>query len=596
MNNPPSLQRRLRNGTLLMLALIVLLGIYTLPQVFRLGRAIQDTLQRNYVSIEAAQHMHAALTALQVAEHSGTTPQVLPGSRAEFEKWMAVEDGDITEEGEKNLAADLNRRGKKLFDDATAAPPGANHDRDFGELHGRLDDLIEMNKTAMFRADSRADQLARRLTYDFAVGLALVLIAGAAVSWGLGRRLSRPLTELTERLRGISQRKTQVRLGAQPLVELEAVAHEFNQMAERLEHYDQLNVERLVYEKSKTEAIIEGLEDGVVLIDSEGIVTHINEIASMIIGVDSKDALGSLFDDLSSNHPHYIRVRDALRNLRKAGPGNNRIEVDLHVRGREHSYVLKPVPLRQGEGKPIGTLLILQDVTFIRDQDRARTNLVATLSHELRTPLTSLALSAELLNRSSGDSVHKDKELLGVILEECQRMRQLTDNLLNLARGETAAIAVQRVRLDLARIASDVTKRFAIQAREKQVKIAEHIEQVPPIVGDPVKLSWVISNLIGNALRYTPAGGSIEVTAQPGNSATRLIVTDSGPGIPPDLRDHIFERFAQYDTEGMGKGAAGLGLSIVKEIVEAHGGRIFVESNNSHGTKFIVEIPAAPEV
>jgi len=155
---------------------------------------------------------------------------------------------------------------------------------------------------------------------------------------------------------------------------------------------------------------------------------------------------------------------------------------------------------------------------------------------------------------------------------------------------------MQRVPLDLAKIAADVTKRFALQAREKQVKIAERIEAVPAIVGDPVKLSWVISNLLGNALRYTPAGGSIEVIAQRANRATRLVVADSGPGIPAEFRDHIFERFAQYEAEGTGKGAAGLGLSIVKEIVEAHGGRIFVESNNAHGTKFIVEIPAAMEV
>ena len=391
-------------------------------------------------------------------------------------QWIDVENHDFTEVGEPELAADIARRANKLFADVAAAPPGTYHDREFAELNGRLDDLIAMNKAAMFRADSRSVKLGKHLAYEFAGGLALVLLVGAAVSWGLGWRLSKPLTELTERLRGISQRKSQVRLGPQPLAELEAVAREFNQMAERLEQYDKLNVERLVYEKSKTEAIIESLEDGVVLIDREGIVAHINEIASLILGVDPQDALGSPFDDLSSNHPHYLRVRDALRTLQRAGPDGHRTEIDLHVRGRDHSYVLKPVPLHHTVGKSLGTLLILQDVTYIRDQDRARTNLVATLSHELRTPLTSLALSAELLSRENApDRIRKSNELLQVILEECSRMRQLTDNLLNLARGEVPAIAVQQKRLDLARLAADVTKRFAIQAREKHVEIEEHI-------------------------------------------------------------------------------------------------------------------------
>ena len=593
----PSLRSRIRDGTLLTLALVVLLGLFTLPRLFQLGGAIRATLYANYVSIEAAQHMHASLTTLQVAEHDGRAKETLPESRKIFAKWFDVENHDFTEDGEPELAADIQRRGEKLFDEVAAEPSGTTHDREFTELHARLDDLIAMNKAAMFRADSRSIKLGKHLAYEFAGGLMLVLIVGAAVSWGLGWRLSKPLTELTERLRGISQRKSQVRLGPQPLAELEAVAREFNQMAERLEQYDKLNVERLVYEKSKTEAIIESLEDGVVLIDANGVVAHINEIASLILGVDPVDALGSPFDDLSSNHPHYLRVRDALRTLQRAAPDGHRIEIDLHVRGREHSYVLKPVPLHHTEGISLGTLLILQDVTYIRDQDRARTNLVATLSHELRTPLTSLALSAELMNRDLTESNNaKHIELLQVILEECSRMRQLTDNLLNLARGEVPAIAVQQKRLDLARLAAEVTKRFALQAREKQVEIQESIESVPEIIGDPVKLSWVISNLVGNALRYTPSGGTINVSARANDGSTRLEIADSGPGIPPELKDYIFERFVQYGSDGFEKGSAGLGLSIVKEIVEAHGGRIFVESNNSHGSKFIVEIPAAVQI
>lgn len=589
----PSLQRQIRNGTLLLLVWVVLLGLYTLPRVYRLGGAIRETLYRNYVSIEAAQNMHAALRTLQIAEHDGHAKDFLPGAQRMFTQWLEVENHSPPEAGEPELAADIGRRGKQLFAEIAAAPPGIRHDREFDELNGRLDDLIALNKAAMFRADSRAVKLSRQLAYEFAAGLLLVLVVGAAVSWGLGWRLSQPLTELAERLRGISQRKSQVRLGHQPLAELEAVAREFNQMAERLEQYDKLNVERLVYEKSKTEAIIESLEDGVVLIDSEGIVAHINEIASLILGVDAQEALGSPFDDLNSNHPHYLRVRDALRTLHRAAPESQRTEIELHVRGRAHSYVLKWIPLQRAVGQSFGSLLILQDVTYLRDQDRARTNLVATLSHELKTPLTSLALAAELLTREVGELNPKGAELLKVILEECARMRQLADNLLNLARGEAPAIAVQQERLDLARLAADVTQRFAIQAREKQIDLKQHIEAVPEVVGDPVKLSWVISNLLGNALRYTPPGGTITVSTLSVNQASRLEVADSGPGIAPELRAYIFERFVQYGADGVEKGSAGLGLSIVKEIVEAHGGRIFVESNNAHGSRFIVEIPAA---
>jgi len=590
-----SLRSRIRNGTLLLLALVIALGAYALPRLNSLGGAIRETLYRNYISIEVAQHQHEALRTLQLAERDGKGHEELPAARDTFLHWMDIEQHDITEVGETDLANDIEARGKKLFDEIATAPPGTRHDAEFEQLNARIDELIALNKAAMFRADSRATQLGTHLTYEVAAGFAILLLVGAALSIWMGWALSRPLTELAERLRGVSQRKTQVRLGPQTLAELDEVAREFNQMAERLEYYDRMNVERIVYEKSKTEAIIESLEDGVVLIDSDGIVAHINEVAALIMGIEPAEALGSRFDDLSSNHPHYIRVRDAIRNLSKTESEMTRVEVQLHIRGRDHSYVLKPVPLRQ-EGLALGTLLILQDVTYIRDQDRARTNLVATLSHELRTPLTSLALLAELLRREEESLTPKQREVLRAILEETSRMKQLADNLLNLARGQIPLIAVQRVALDLEKIVADVTERFAIQAQEKKIRLKTQIEKLPEMEGDPVKLSWVISNLIGNALRYTPEGGTIGVAAHPlGENLASLEVSDSGPGIAPEIRDHVFERFAQYGANGYSSGSAGLGLAIVKDIVEAHGGRIFVESNDGHGSRFIVQLPTGAQ-
>lgn len=595
MSAPPSLRSRIRSATLLLLVLVVGVGAWALPRVYHLGSAIRETLYRNYVSIEAAQHMHAALRVLELAERDGRAVAALPRQRSIFTHWMDVENHDFTEQGEPALAHDIERRANRLFDALAGAPPGTRHDREFDELHARLDDLIAMNQAAMFRADSRASRLGKRLTYEFAICLALLLVAGAALSWGLGWALTRPLTELAERLRGVSQRHTQVRLGPQPLAELEAVAHEFNEMAERLEEYEKLNVERLLFEKSKTEAIIESLEDGVVLIDPDGVVTHINEIASLILDIEPADALGSPFDDLSSNSPHYVRVRDALRGLRRAAPEGPRTEVQLHVRGRDHSYVLKPIALRRTEGAGLGTLLILQDVTYLRDQDRARSTLVETLSHELRTPLTSLTLSAQLLRRQEAALEPRQRELLRTILEECARMKQLIDNLLGLARGELASISLARERLDLARITDEVAARFGLQLEDKQVRLDKHIEAVPPVSGDPVKLSWVVSNLIGNALRYTPRGGRIEVATSAADGTVRLEVADSGPGIAPELRDYIFERFAQYGANGAEKGSAGLGLAIAKDIVMAHGGRIFVTGNAPSGSRFVVQLPAAWE-
>jgi two-component system, NtrC family, sensor histidine kinase KinB len=591
-----SLRTRIRGGALGMLVLGIALGLYAMPRILELGQAIREVLNQNYISIQAGMHMRAALHRLQVAELHGDARPALAGSREEFLHWMNIENHSITEVGETELAHDLESRGNRLFAEIAAAPSGSRHEDQFNQLQAHADDLIKMNQAAMFRDDQRARHLSARLVYTFAVGLPLLMVLGIALSWTLGRAIARPLEELAELLRGVSGRKAHMRLAPQQLVELNVVAQEFNRMAEQLEYYDRVNLEQLLYEKSKVEAIVESLEDGVVLIDSAGIVVHINEVATIIMRVERNATLGRQFDGLSNDNPHYVRVRDALRRLRTNSPDTLRVEMDMQVRSHEHSYVLKLIDLGRRE-RAIGHLLILQDITYLRDQDRARTNLFGTLSHELRTPLTSLALAAELLS-SEGPSLSEESRgvLLGRVLDETGRLRQLANSMLDLARGQIPPIAMQRVKVDLAEIAQDVTNGFRVQAHQKGISLKTRLETVAEIGGDPEKLTWVVSNLVGNALRYTPAGGSIEVATRSVQPAlVQLDVTDSGPGVPPELRNHIFERFAQYQADGHAPGAAGLGLAIVKEIVEAHGGRIFVDSNYGHGSRFVVQLPTRQE-
>jgi two-component system, NtrC family, sensor histidine kinase KinB len=376
---PPSLRARIRNGTLLMLALTLVIGAFAVPAIHKLGGSIRQTLYRNYRSIEAAQQMHVALYELELGQLQGNLPAVLAQSRALFTRWINVELDDITEIGEEALAKDIQARGQRIFGELSRRLPGAPDDEEFATFHQRLDDLIEINQASMFRADSRAMRMGDRLASEFAIALVILLLLGAVLSWTLAWNVSKPLIELSDRLRSFSLRGPSPRLGQQPIAELQAVGSEFNRMAERLEQFEKLNVDRLIYEKGKTEAILESIEDGIVLIDSGGVVTHINEVAAIILSVQREEALGSSFDDLSSNHPHYLRVRSALRRIAKESLELQRVEVELHVRGRDHTYVLKSVPLRQEDGQSFGTILILQDITYLRSKEQARTNLVATL-------------------------------------------------------------------------------------------------------------------------------------------------------------------------------------------------------------------------
>jgi PAS domain S-box-containing protein len=574
--------------------MFVLLGVYEVPRIAELGGAVRAVLQYNYISILAGRHMQMALHRLQVAELQGDAHPVLADARNEVMYWIDVEEHSLTEVGEPELAHDLQNHATRLFANLAVSPPGSHHDQQFEYIQNHVTDIVEMNQNAMYRDDELAQKMSLRLMVTFGVGLMIATVLGVFLSSTLGEAIARPLSELAQRLHGVGEGKTPIRLGPQKLAELNTVAHEFDLMAERLEYYDQMNVERLVFEKQKTEAIIESLEDGLILIDSAGVVAHINKVASIIIGIERNEALGKKFDELGGNHPHYVRVRDALKDL-GAETNGRRVEVELHIRGRAHSFVLKPINLIE-QDKPIGKLVILQDVTYLRDQDRARTNLFATLSHELRTPLTSMVITAQTLERQKASLTPLQRELVEMTVEETMRMSQLTDNLMNLARGNIPSIPTQPEKIELAKLIAETTKRFAIQAQEKHISLETHIEGTPVLNADRIKLSWVISNLIGNALRYTPEGGKIAVdAAAEDDKFVRIEVADTGPGIPREIRDLVFERFAQYRAPGYEAGSAGLGLSIVKDIVEAHGGRISIESNNGSGSRFIVRLPAFQE-
>jgi two-component system, NtrC family, sensor histidine kinase KinB len=593
--NPPPLRTRIRNGTLLMLTLTLITGAFALPAIHKLGRSMGKTLYRNYLSIEAAQHMQAALYAVELAQLQGNLATVLAQSQDSFTHWIDVELNDITEIGEDALAHDIQARGRQIFSEVDRKLSGTLSSQEFAGLHQRLDDLIRMNQDAMFRADSRAMQMGDRLAYEFAVALIILLLLGTALSWTLAQKIAQPLTELTDRLRGFSLRGPSPRLGAQPIAELQAVASEFNRMAERLEQFEKLNVDRLIYEKGKTEAILESIEDGIILIDVGGVVTHMNELASIILGVERDEALGSSFDDLDSNHTHYLRVRSALGRMVKQPLEAQRVEVELHVRGRDHIYVLKSVPLRQHDGQSFGTILILQDVTYLRAKEQARTNLLATLSHELKSPLTSLALSAQLLQSGSQLS-EQQRELVSAIDEDLGRLKDLADELLDFARGTAASITLKIAAVDIGHLLEKVTRTFALQAEQKGILLSTECDEPGPKVhADPTKLSWVVSNLVGNALRYTAADGIIRLSAKMLARAIQLQVRDTGPGIAPQVQERLFERFAQWNVNGAEPGAAGLGLAIAKEIVQAHGGRIFVDSALGKGTCFTVELPTGEE-
>jgi NtrC-family two-component system sensor histidine kinase KinB len=303
--------------------------------------------------------------------------------------------------------------------------------------------------------------------------------------------------------------------------------------------------------------------------------------------------MGHRFESLEVRHTHYLRLREAVRDfLEHPKQERERLEISLFLRGRDHFYVLRLTPFHARDGSPAGLILALQDVTYVRDQERRRENLVATLSHELGTPLTSLRMAVEMLTQRSERLDPELRGFLDIAHEDVKRLADVSQRFLDLARSRAMTIAVERKPVNLQAVIGRVVKLFAIQAAEKGVSLDSSGTVADAVPGDEVKLTWALSNLIANAIRYTPSGGRVHLASESRDGTVVVSVSDTGPGIPLERQEKIFERFAQSGTAEEA-GAAGLGLAIVRDVVQAHGGRIHLESLVGKGTSFTLELPRA---
>jgi two-component system sensor histidine kinase KdpD len=355
---------------------------------------------------------------------------------------------------------------------------------------------------------------------------------------------------------------------------------------------ERTRVDVVLEQQAKTEAVIEAIEDGLIVLDPAGVVVHANEVACAILEIERSEVLGRRFDDLGTGHRHYLRLRAAVGEfLTHPERQGEHVELAMFLRGRDHYYVLRPTPYHALDGSYAGLIVTLQDVTYLRDQEARRQQLAATLSHGVATSLISQHAALGLLDRHHVPLDDEERRLVEGAREDITSLQEVAERFLGSAGSRIASIKLENGRVDLRELVSQVVKLFGSQVREKQATLEMRMVDADlTVVGDRTKLGWVVSNLLANALRYTPRGGRVEVAVTPDPHAVRVSVTDTGPGIPPDQRDRLFDPVEQSGAGGE-LGAAGLGLAVVRDIVQAHGGRITLESRLGRGSSFTVTLP-----
>lgn len=628
-----TLKKKILLGYGVSFALMGLVVGWGVVNLVALGKASDAILHENYQSILAAENMLNSLERQDSAiliTFLGETGMGIAKFRendASFLQWLARAKGNITIKGEARLIQIIDTHYesyRKLYSKITelreietsSTPEALTVYREsvyplFIQIHDACAKLLNLNEETMYAASFKAEQVADRAIWSTVVVALSSLIIALSFSICISERIVRPLKNFIDASKEISSGNYKVQVVVDTTDELGALAGEFNQMASKLEYYHAMNIEQIVSQKNKGEAILSSIADALVVFDNTLRVTEINSAARKILSLECSDVTALQCEDIFTARYEDIPTAQSgdpvvlcssltpcemIRKTVETGkqpdiPDEERvISLGKGDKTRHYLYSITVIPggdSVSGRDRHLsGILMLLKDITHFKELERLKSEFVMAASHELRTPLTSMGMSIDLLMEHAVDSLaKKDQELLRVAYEEVHRMKALVNDLLDLSRIEGGRIRLEFESVPVTILFEHVQTIFKGQSEMKRVSLSlAYCSDLPNVRADANKITWVLSNLISNALRYVGEGGDIELMASRIGNRVHLSVRDNGPGIPQEYQTKIFQKFVQ--VKGQNPGGSGLGLAICKEIVRAHGGTIWVESQPGEGSTF----------
>jgi NtrC-family two-component system sensor histidine kinase KinB len=458
--------------------------------------------------------------------------------------------------------------------------------RGFERLRGASLDYYDYHHRAMMERGTRIQRQSDRLAIAMALLGGSTVLIGVLVSLRLAERLSAPMERLAEAAAQVAQGDFEVRVGRTGLAEADLVAARFDDMTAALGRFHAMNLDRIVSESRRLDQVVAHIDDGLVIFDERGRIERINPVAGAQLGVDAEAAHGRRLDELVAL-PKLARDVGTLIDRPNANlTGNNEIQVGEQESPRTLSYSLLPF----SDAARLGLILVLRDVTDVRQFERMRTDFVLRASHELRTPITGMRMALGLLqDKLEFAPESREAELLATLGEEMQRLVNLITALLDLSRLYSRSFALELAPLDVRDFLQRAEKRFAPMVQGAGLELVLAIESALPMVeADAGALDRVLDNLVGNAVRHTPRGGRIELGARRRGECVDVWVGDTGEGIAHADRARVFEPFVQA---GKKPGGVGLGLAMCREIVSQHGGQLRLDSTPGQGACFTLSLP-----
>jgi signal transduction histidine kinase len=481
----------------------------------------------------------------------------------------------------------------------------------FQQINHSAEEILGINQDAMVRKSVRAAQRSAEFEHLVVGVVFLGLVLGLLASTWLTTRVLRPLGVVSAAVRRFGEGDLRARADVRGQDEIAAVAVEFNRMAEKLEQYRASSLGELLQAQQAAQAAIDSLPDPVILLDPDGQPRGANTAASKLLGIDTERAPAEMY---AATDPGVRAVIDRLRAHVLGGKGpyvpkgfEEAVRVTSSAEG-ERILLPRATPIYGETGVVSGAAIVLQDATRLFRFDELKNNLVATVAHEFRTPLTSLRMAIHLcIEGTLGPLTPKQEDLLFAAREDCERLQLIVDELLNLSRIESGQIDLHKRRLEAHTLVDMAVEVHRAAAEQAGVSIrTEVFPGLPDVFVDPDRLQLVFTNLISNAIRFAPQGSSIVVRARAVEAPEasrrqhrmaetehlRFEVADEGAGISREHQAGLFEKF--FRVPGSPAGGSGLGLFIAKGLVQAHGGKIGVDSEPGRGATFWFTIPTAP--
>jgi NtrC-family two-component system sensor histidine kinase KinB len=599
------LRWRLTLGLLATLVILLLVGIYGVWLFHDLGRAVDNVLRINYDSITVCHYMRVA-TARTNIFYSLSVDRPSPpydlsepvdNVEKEFTKRFPILERNARDPEEKKLVAQLKQAAadyvgayRKVFAQFKAHDPALKESRALIpratlQITELSEKLLSRNEKAMFIANANA----RRKAKDSIRLLLIAMVSSLAVFVftyaRLGQSLIGPLRALTDSIRELRSRDFDRVLPEKGDNELKELAREFNQMAVELRNFNRETDRKLIELNQVIRAMLTTLPYPLFFLDQRNFITRMNPAAEKLMtrfqtGGELPPTLKRHVAEASATGPDY-RLDDLKQALR------------FHIDEQEIYFLPRIFSLVLEDGSSVGRALMLIDVTRFRWLDEMKSDTLATLSHEIKTPLTGIRLVLHLLlEKRMGPLTEAQEELVITARDDCERLLRTLKSILDLAKMESGKAQLNLQSMAPASIVEGVRAHFRDLFAAAGLELRIDLESaLPDVAVDPDRIGLVLSNFLSNALKYSFPRSEVVIRVRSWNQLVRFSVINQGAGLSETEQAKVFDKF--YRSERSGGDGAGLGLSIARQIVQAHEGRIGVFSKLNETTEFYCDLPVA---